>query len=157
MNENELLAKLADVDLPAPPDWRIPLMITLIATAAAVLFIYGIWHYLRHRLHHLHQHPAQQALRRLEHLRQEWESQKIGDREAAYHLATLLRLGLELPQLQNHRPYPHSDPASWRNMLLLLEHLRYRESTAEKLSPDVFRLAHDWLSAAGNTAPEHRA
>jgi hypothetical protein len=147
---NDSLAALADIELPAPPDWR-PLI--ALAAAALAVVVAAIVVYARRR-----RAPAARlstdraetgpraALLRLERLQREWSAGAIDARAAAYRLVTLLRLGLALPQLHPAAPPTGLNETEWRETLCLLQDLRYRPAPEHALTGEVFARAHDWLN-----------
>jgi hypothetical protein len=158
VNGADPLAALADIELPAPPDWR-----PLIGLAAAVL-LFAAWALILHirarrrgRTSSPTLSPApspgtgegvkltREAQQRLERLRSEWASGAVEPRAAAYRLAALLRLGLGLPQLLPAAPPAGLDPGEWRDTLLLLRALRYAPASAQTLREETFARAQRWL------------
>ena len=149
-NNPEILSRLADIELPAPPDWQ-PLLITGGAIIIALMLIAFTRLYIRHikkipadigtRLD-----PALAARLQLQQLVHDWQSRTISDREAAYRLTTLLRLGLGLPQLTHACP-PHiaADQHAWQDTVRLCSNLRYQETSAIRLTPEIFQRAEQWL------------
>ncbi len=150
MNPADTLATLADIELPAPPDWwpLITLAAALLVVAGAILFRTAT----RRQTHSVAVAPAsgddsaREALGRLEQLQQEWASGALDAHAAAYRLATLLRLGLGLPQLHPAAPPTGLDTELWRNTLALLHELRYAPAPAQTLTPETFTRARHWLS-----------
>lgn len=157
MNDAAPLAALADIELPAPPDWR-----PLIALAAVLLIVAGAaLLYLGNRKRTSSPvapaqaegyHTTREALARLAHLQQEWTAGALDARAAAYRLGTLLRLGLGLPQLHPGTPPAGLDTNEWRETLTLLQDLRYAPAPVQRLTPDVFARAQRWLSRHETTA-----
>jgi len=149
MKEGVALSQLADI-LPPPapggPDWLLLLVgIGIVGVTAAVTVLW----FVKRRYALRGQPPAREARRRLAALRNEWQSQAVTDREAAYRLATLLRLGLALPQLSvQRRPRAVEDETLWRETLRQLHALRYRDHSGISLSPQYFERAERWLAAA---------
>lgn len=148
MNEDIALQKLADI-LPPPapsgPGWL--LIVTAIAVAVVAIFTI-VWFVKKHRLHKSVL-PAHEAQQRLTALRNAWQARTVSDREAAYRLATLLRLGLVLPQLTPQiRPAVVDDALTWNETLTRLHELRYRDQASFTLSPQFFDRAEQWLAAA---------
>jgi hypothetical protein len=153
VNGADTLAALADIELPAPPDWRpaIILATALLLCAAGALIIY-----MRARTRRAAPSPAaaagtgeavsRAALAQLERLRRESSSGAIDARAAAYRLGTLLRLGLGLPQLHAAAPPAGLDGNEWRETLTLLHALRYAPASAQALTPEVFARAQRWLN-----------
>lgn len=150
MKEDVALQQLADVLPPPAPDgyWMLPVIVLVIALAAA-----GVWWWTRRRRTAGSDAPACEARRRLRELRSAWQAQAVPDREAAYRLATLLRLGLRLPQLSTElRPTMISDPSAWERTLAELHVLRYRHAVGSALSIQCFDHADEWLAAAQREA-----
>ena len=152
MKEGVALSQLADI-LPPPapggPDWMLLILAGVVCIVAAAVLI---WFRKKHHSQRINL-PAREARRRLVTLRSAWQSHTISDREAAYRLATLLRLGLALPQLNPQlRPNAVGDDASWRETLLQLHALRYRDQAELSLSSQCFERAARWLRAAQRQA-----
>jgi hypothetical protein len=146
----EILNRLADIELPAPPDWQPLLMASGVIIIALMLIIFTRL-YIRHGKTSrteidAHLDPALAARLKLQQLIQDWQSQAISDREAAYRLTTLLRLGLDLPQLTPTCP-PHiaADQHAWQDTLRLCANLRYQETSALRLTPEIFQRVEQWL------------
>jgi hypothetical protein len=156
---SDSLAALADIELPAPPDWR-P-WITL-AAIALMIVIAAIAVYARRRRAPLiaaratdrEETGPRAALLRLERLQREWAAGAIDPRAAAYRLVALLRLGLQLPQLHPAGPPTGLDEREWRETLCLLQGLRYRPESDHSLTAEVFARVQGWLerhTAAGGS------
>ena len=151
MNGADPLATLADIELPAPPDWR-PLI-----AAVGLLLLFAAWAlvlYIRARKRDsIPAHPRppapetgpRAALAQLEQLRLEWCSGVLDARTAAYRIGALLRLGLDLPQLLPAAPPAGLDDEEWRETLQLLQSLRYPQAPAQALPPELFDRAQRWL------------
>jgi hypothetical protein len=146
MNEGVALSQLADIlPPPAPGGWIwLPAVVAAIVMLAAVALL---WFVKKHRARR-GDIPAREARQRLAALRAAWQARTLSDREAAYRLATLLRLGLSLPQLApQSRPPAVDDATAWRDTLGELHTLRYR-GQGISLSPQCFDRAEHWLAAA---------
>lgn len=162
MNDAELqqiTRQLADVELPAPPDWQ-PTVVAAIVVATAVLLAIGLI-YLRSRRGQSAKLPiaSREALYQLRRLQQAWQRNEIDDHDTAYRLATLLRLGLGLNQLTETPPAPlMSEEPQWQTLLQQLAQLRYRpqpddsgaefnqETQAdEKITEETFNQIAQWL------------
>ena len=146
----EILNHLADIELPAPPDWQ-PLLIAGGAIIIALMLIVLTRIYIRHRKKSSsdtgsHLDPALAAHLQLQQLIHDWQSHIINDRETAYRLTTLLRLGLRLPQLTSDCP-PHitSDQQAWQETVMICTRLRYQQASVTRLSPEIFQYAEQWL------------
>jgi hypothetical protein len=152
MKEGIALSQLADI-LPPPapdgPDWILVIVAGIICVLAAAILV---WFWKKHHSQRLTL-PAREARRRLAALRSAWQSHTISDREAAYRLATLLRIGLALPQLNTQdRPSTVEDDTSWRETLEQLHALRYRDQAGLSMSSQCFERAAHWLVAAQRQA-----
>jgi hypothetical protein len=152
MKEGVALSQLADI-LPPPapvgPDW---LLLGTIGGICALMVAALLWFIKKHYSPRSNS-PAREARLRLATLRSTWQSHSITDREAAYRLATLLRLGLAVPQLsmQQHPRVVEND-AAWRETLEQLHALRYRDQPGLSLSSQCFDHAEHWLAAAQRLA-----
>lgn len=164
MNDTTPLAALADIELPAPPDWR-----PLIAAALILLLCaMGAWilHKYRRRRRDARalapapgdalgpeapEDSARAALARLEALQQEWRAGTVDARAAAYRLGTLLRLGLKLPQLHPAAPPAGLDADAWRETLTGLQDQRYARTISRPLTPETFARARAWLDRPERT------
>lgn len=147
MNEGVALKQLADIlPPPAPGDWSwLPAVVAAIAMLAAV----GLLWFVKKRRARRGNLSAREARQRLAALRAAWQIRAVSDREAAYRLATLLRLGLALPQLTPQlRPNAVDNEPAWHETLAQLNALRYRDHTPATLPPQCFDHAEQWLAAA---------
>ncbi len=150
MNHSEILGRLADIELPAPPDWQ-PLLITggviIIVLMLAVLLRLTIRR--RKKISAYNNRNSEVTLTarlKLQQLINDWQSHTVNDREAAYRLTTLLRLGLGLPQLTHICP-PHiaADQRAWQETVSLCTNLRYQKKPVTHLSLEVFQRVEQWL------------
>lgn len=148
------LNRLADIDLPAPPDWQ-PLLTALgaaIVLAAALAWL--AWRLWRHP----GAPPPRQAAAQIDAVRRRWETGQIDDREASYRLASAIRLGLGMDQLDEHCPPAlAAQAAQWRTIMTRLTALRYEPRPAARLRAEDFADLKTWLSAAGQTAEPRQA
>ncbi|GEM_PF-1877870 len=150
INNDAFLEQLADITPPAEPAlW--PAAVTLLA----MLLIVSALLYLHRR--HRSQRPratattdtAREALERLTAVEQAWSNGDIDTRETAYQLTTLLRLGLNLPQLTRHCPPQLADnQLEWRQTIALFERLRYRAQVAQPLTTATFNQMREWLTTS---------
>lgn len=151
MKEGVALSQLADILPPPAPGgmgWLLPVIGFAVIVAALVL----VWFVKRHRPGKPAL-PVREAQQRLAMLRAAWQARTFSDREAAYRLAAVLRLGLNLPQLTPRiRPRVVDDEALWRETLTQLQVLRYREQAPLTLPPHCFDRAERWLAAARRAA-----
>lgn len=150
MNNTELeslTAQLADIQLPPEPTlwpWYIggAIVLALSITVARLTL-----RQTRSRQRTTHQHTSEEALQRLEQLHREWQQQRVDDQRAAFRIANVLRLGLNLPQLTTEAP-PQLlfDAALWRQTIEQLQRLRYQHQPSTTLDHSVFDHARRWLT-----------
>lgn len=133
----ELLQRLADIEPPPAPDWH-PLLLTgAIFLVLALLPL--VWRFARRT-----PAPRRTALQRLRQLERQWRQGCCSERETAYRLAAILRLGLELESLRTT-----SEPArgrEWQQFIEQLDELRYRPQSTGRLSTELFHKARRWLT-----------
>jgi cytochrome c-type biogenesis protein CcmH/NrfF len=137
----QLTNQLADIELPPEPNWW-PWLIALVAVIVAALLLI----FLLRRREKKEASITSEALQRLNQLEQSWQSGKLDQRRCAYQLATLLRLGLRLPQL-NHTPPAQlaEQNTTWQQTITLLQQLRYQANSDAQLSDKIFTTIRTWL------------
>ncbi len=146
-----LLARLADIEMPQSPEWTWLWLVLLLLLALAVALF---WWWRRPRPEgKTTTAPSLDACAELDRLQAQWLAGQLADRETAFRLATILRLGLALPQLTPRCPAPlrHEEDA-WRKTVMLLQRARYRK-TSEAIEPEVFERARHWLSTQPDEPP----
>jgi hypothetical protein len=148
MKEGVALEQLADILPPPAPGgagWVLLLMGVIVVSVATL----GLLWFVKRRRARQQDVPTHEAQQRLKALRAAWQARTLSDREAAYRLATVLRLGLSLPQLAPQlRPAAVDDAAAWHDTLKVLQTLRYRNLTSATRSPHCFDRVALWLTAA---------
>ena len=148
MKEGVALSQLADILPPPPPGGPGWLLLSLIGLACLVVVIGLLW-FMKKRHAPRGVSSSREARQKLAALHSAWQSHAVSDREAAYRLATLLRLGLALPQLDTLKPPSVvEDGMAWRETLRQLHTLRYRQQTGSVLSSQCFEHAKRWLTVA---------
>ncbi len=135
----ELLQRLADIAPPPAPDWR-PLLLAG-GVLLALLLLTLAWYLARRP-----QTPRRAALKRLRLLERQWRQGRCNERETAYRLAAILRLGLGLEQLQAAPEARHE--GEWRQFVAQLDELRYQAQPRRRLSSELFNKARRWLAAS---------
>jgi hypothetical protein len=146
MPTDELLARLADVELPPAPDWR-PYVIAAAALVVLALAATALLLLLRRRaVSRRRVPPPFDARQRVVELQQAYVRGEVTERDAAYRLATILRLGLGLSQLEESAPPAQVDREHWARILRRLAHARYTRQTRPPDSED-FAAVIDWLAA----------
>lgn len=171
MNDDDALARLADIELPAAPEWGLLPLLPVIAVTIGVM----IWMIVRYRARRRSRAAAtpgpvpapnapessrplqQQALTRLDELQQAWRAGTLDDREAGYRLGTLLRRGLALNRLDETPPVAGDDDIEeWRSLVDDLAALRYRPRHPP-LTAALFAQARDLLARGDGGGDAHHA
>lgn len=153
INNAPFYQRLADVELPAEPAvW--PTIVVAGSLLLIVLLLYFGYRRLKQpRATSPACPPPQQALMRLKAVEQAWSNGEIDQRETAYQLSTLLRLGLNLPQLDHRCPTQLStQQQEWQQLIAHLDQLRYTPQQIRPLSADTFEQLRQWLNVPQPTA-----
>jgi hypothetical protein len=138
------LDRLADIEMlppPSAPGGAGVVALAIIAVAAL------IWYLRKARSKEsapVARAPHQEALQRLDALRAEWLHGAIDDREAAYRLCTLLRIGLGLERLDPEQAPVGLEAETWRSWHLDMQRARYPAS-GHPLTEALFATAASWL------------
>ncbi len=119
--------ELADIDLPAAPDWG-PLYLVIALLLAVTILATALQ--LRHRRRQLTPHTVgdegrHHALARLAELESNWRNHSCDPQTLGFRLATTLRLGLKLNRLDPEPPLATIDKAAWQQLYQRLYQLRY--------------------------------
>lgn len=146
----EPISQLADVELPLPPDWT-----PWLAAGTAMLCIGAILFWLALRMVRTPQRGLRQQdiatspEQELERLLSQWHGNQLSAREMAYRVATLLRLGLELPQLDAQPPACIvSYRERWPELIRSLAAMRYQPTPPGSLHSDMVVVVRTWLQEA---------
>ena len=159
LHNSEILNRLADIELPAPPDWQPLLTASGTIIIALMLIVLVRLYILRRKKNSIYNNknsdPALTARLKLQQLIKNWKSHTLTDREAAYQLTTLLRLGLGLPQITPLSP-PHlaADQQAWQETVSLCTRLRYHPTSGMQLSLEVFQRAEQWLIKSSQSSQQ---
>ena len=151
----ETLATLADIEIPAPPAPAASLLILgafilLLATLTALWFFHRRRHEqppARTAAPELELELADEALQRLDALYREWRAGQTNDRETAYRLCALLRIGMALPGLDPSRPPAGVAPVEWATCLHALHGQRYGARSTAAIDEAAFERLRHWLTA----------
>jgi len=139
----QLTQQLAGIELPPEPNWW-PLAWTIAAVIIALLIISLI--ILKKNRTHKNTSLADQAPQRLAQIQQQWQSGELDQRATAYQLATLLRLGLGLRQLDLHTPTQLTgQEIEWQATIQDLQQLRYQPDSKARLNDETFTTIRGWL------------
>lgn len=139
----QLNARLAGIELPPEPDWW-PLTWSVAAIALSTLILVLVIR--QKRKLSPQQTPAAEAAHRLQQLQHAWQTGELEARDAAYQIATLLRLGLGLRQLEpTPPPQLAHQAAEWHALLSALAQLRYQPQREATLSEQTFNQIREWL------------
>lgn len=139
MKDTDIIAQLADIQPPPAPESGV-LALTFV-TIAAVSVAVAIYIKVYKRSEPA---PAQHidrtgALERLTRLEQEWGAGRLDDRQTAFRMAALVRLGLGQPQ------WPSSNVDEAHPLGERLSHLRYERSPAGAVDHALFASARECL------------
>lgn len=139
----QLTQQLAGIELPPQPNWW-PLIWTVLGVIFVALMIaLLIW---RKKKAVTHKTLADEAPQRLKQIQQQWQSGELDQRNSAYQLATLLRLGLGLKQLDHNTPAQLADhQIEWQATIQRLQQLRYQADSDARLDEEVFATIAAWL------------
>ncbi len=142
----QLTQQLAGIELPPEPDWW-PLVWTVSGIVAVLLLTALLIRQQRQSKHNLT--LTDEAPQRLRQIRMQWQSGQLDQRAAAYQLATVLRLGLNLTQLHQRSPEHLGDQQpQWQATIKLLQQLRYQADSNLHLTEETFTTIHRWLKQA---------
>ena len=152
MNEEQLQQlgqQLADIELPPEPNWWPLIWIVLGFLLIQTLFTVIMFKKRRSAANKTLPDDAQQ---RLQQIQQQWQHDELNSRDAAYQLATALRLGLGLKQLKQTPPEFLSDQKTqWQNVIKQLQQLRYENHCDASLDDDIFSAIQRWLKQSTQT------
>lgn len=146
MKTDEILARLADVELPPAPDWTL----TWYALAGGVVLAILAFAVILRRRHAREERRSAptcgaEAQARVDALRDACSRGEIAPRAAAYRLAAVLRLALGLRQLDAHSPPSGIDACEWAMTLERLRASRYARQSAA-LDAELFTRIASWIA-----------
>lgn len=146
MNDEQLQQlgqQLADIELPPEPNWWPLIWIVLGFLLIQTLFTVIM---LKKRRSAANKTLPDDAQQRLQQIQQQWQHDELNSRDAAYQLATVLRLGLGLKQLKQTPPEFLSDQRTqWQSVIKQLQQLRYEANCKAILNDELFSTIQDWL------------
>ena len=162
------LKLLADIMLPPAQDWT-PLWwaASFILPALLSTLVVFLAHKRRRKDIAPQTGPSSTPLEELNRIEQEWQSGTLKPRDAAYRLATVLRIGMGLAQLTQQRPpsitgagaqaansgtTDAAQDAHWQRVVDGLERIRYRPDGGQ-----VDAQWFDWIRAWLQSAESNRA
>ena len=146
MNEQQLQQlgqQLADIELPPEPNWW-PLIwiVSLFLIGQTIITLVM----LKKRKSAANKTLPDEAQQRLKQIEQQWQNGELNPRDTAYQLATLLRLGLGLKQLEHGPPESLKDQKhEWQSIVKLLQQLRYQADGDATLNKETFATIQAWL------------
>ncbi len=146
MNEQQLQQlgqQLAAIELPPEPNWW-PLIwiVSLFLIGQTVITLIM----LKKRKSASNNNLHNEAQHRLKQIQQQWQNGELEPRDAAYQLATLLRLGMGLKQLEPSPPDYLKDQAhDWQSIIEQLQQLRYQADSDATLNERLFATIQAWL------------
>jgi len=148
MNNAELLNSIADIELPAPPNWQPAILIGIIIFILLFLMLLILQQRSKLIKNKIYKHHQHSALEQLEKIQQHWKIKSINNRETAYQLAAVLRLGLKLEQLQANA-CPNiliAQRTTWHDTVTQLNKLRYQSHQKDEIESHTFAHIQHWLS-----------
>ena len=145
----QLSQQLAGIELPPEADWSSLIWaITGLVIAITIISLIA-WKKNQARSS---KNLSDQAPQRLKQIQQQWQSGELDQRNTAYQLATLLRLGLGLKQLDQHTPAQLADQQiEWQATIQRLQMLRYQADSKARLDEETFITIQDWLKMAARS------
>jgi len=149
MNESALVGKMADIQLPAPPDWQALLLtLSMAAVLISIVTAAGLYLFKKTPPAAPPRRPEPSALEQLHALEQDWISGAVSPRHCAYQLAAILRQGLQLARLDNETPpMLLPDPQQWQDLVQRLDRFRYPADSSAELGPQIFDQVRTYLDS----------
>lgn len=142
---NSMINTMADIQFPSPPNWQALLLIIILTALTAALV--GWYRWREKPQADFTELNEGSVLTQLNSLEQDWSTGVVSQRSCAYQLASLLRKGLQLPQLDHEPPLcAQHNPQQWRDMILLLQQCRYPEKCPDQLNSLIFEQIRILLS-----------
>ena len=157
MNSEQLLSQLADIELPTSE----PSTASTIWLLTGAFIILAFVAYVFWRKHQAPQYNGDSAIavEKLSQLHHQWRDGSISNRETAYRLCAILRLGLNLKQLTLTPPeHLKNHQTQWQTCIKQLQNMRYEHGNTHStcstcstcsISEDMFTLSRSWLTQRG--------
>ncbi|NOY72746.1 MAG: hypothetical protein GXP14_10270 [Gammaproteobacteria bacterium] len=140
MNKDIPFNMLADIELPNEPNWYSE--ITFVVIASGLLLALIVWQIIKRKL----SQQTRLAEQALDDVIDQHQSTSINQREAAFRIATVLRLSLNLSQLTLQAPDAlQHEQTLWHKTIQQLEQLRYQHHCDTPLSPELIQQVRRWI------------
>jgi len=148
MNEAIPFNMLADIELPNEPSWYSEIILVVIASGLLLLLI--AWRIMKRKPLRQIQLETINPEQVFNDILAQHQSTKINQREAAFRIATVLRLSLKLPQLTLQAPeILQHEQTLWHQTIQQLEQLRYQHNCDAPLSPELTQQVRRWIALHG--------
>jgi len=148
MNETIPLNILADIELPNEPSWYSEIILVIIASSLLLSLI--VWRIMKRKPLRQTQFETISPEQVFNDIIAQHQSTKINQREAAFRIATVLRLSLNMPQLTLQAPdILQHEQTLWRKTIQQLEQLRYQHNGDAPLSPELTQQVRRWITLHG--------
>ncbi|VAW87022.1 hypothetical protein MNBD_GAMMA16-590 [hydrothermal vent metagenome] len=148
MNETIPFNILADIEFPNEPSWYSEIILAVIASSLLLSLI--VWRIMKRKPLRQTQLETISSEQVLNDIIAQYQSTRINQREAAFRIATVLRLSLKLPQLTLQAPdILQHEHALWRETIQQLEQLRYQHNCDALLSPELTQQVRRWIVLHG--------
>ncbi len=149
MNETIPFDILADIELPNEPNWYSEITLAVIASSLFLILI--VWRIGQRKALQQTKPETINAEQVFNDILDKHQSANISQREAAFRIATVLRLSLKLPQLTTQAPERLKDEQSlWCTTIQQLEALRYQHNCDTRLSPELTQQVRRWIALGTN-------
>ena len=143
MDQITTLSQMADIVPPEAPVWWPTILLIVIG----LLLISGgfIWKFRKN------QPTTRSSQSQLEKIEKQWQTGELDDRLTAYWLASILRHHWNLPSLPATPPLMLTiDKQEWCKTVEQLNTLRYKNSTHQQITLDLFKTIKQWLKNSEN-------
>jgi len=148
MNKTIPFDILADIELPNEPNWYSEITLAVIVSSLVLIFI--VWRIRQRKFLPQTKPETMNAEQVLNDIIDKHQSANMTQREAAFRIATVLRLSLKLPQLTLQAPeILKNEHALWRTTIQQLEQLRYQHNCDTRLSPELTQQVRRWVAIYG--------
>lgn len=146
MPSSEILGRLADIEMPPLPSWT-EFWLVCAVVAVSLAMITGLAVYFYQRYQRSPPPICVTAQEKLMSLFEHWKTQQLSEREVAFRLATLLRLGLGQTQLRECPQGNVIKQDDWLRIMRVLNEVRYTQRATMQLSEDIFHIVGIWLQS----------
>ncbi len=144
MNQNIPFNMLADIELPNEPNGYNDIIFIIIASGLLLTLI--TWRIIKRKPSPQATSETMNAEQALNEVIAQHQSTSINQREAAFRIATVLRLSLNLPQLTLQAPDTlQHEQTLWHKTIQQLEQLRYQHRCDTPLSPELIQQVRRWI------------